>query len=74
MSCEVRVSGRSAGLLVVANGTRRGEPDELWSPSASGELGRRPLAPGGARHRDRWVGAQWHLAAQQDVDDSGGCH
>jgi hypothetical protein len=74
MRCEVRVLGRSAGLLVIANGTRRGEPDELWSPGASGVLGHRLLVPGGARHRDWWVGAQWHLAARQDADDSGGCH
>jgi hypothetical protein len=50
MSCEVWVSGGSAGPLVVTAGTWRGEPDELWSPGADGVLGRRPLAPGGARH------------------------
>jgi hypothetical protein len=58
MSCEVRASGGSAGPLVVTAGTWRGEPGELWSPGAGGVLGRKPLAPGGARRRDRWVAAR----------------
>jgi hypothetical protein len=64
MSCEVRASGGSAGPLVVTAGTWRGEPGELWSPGAGGVLGRKPLAPGGARRRDRWVVAQWLLVAR----------
>jgi hypothetical protein len=55
MSCEVRASGGSAGPLVIAAGTWRGEPDEMWSPDAGGVLGRRPLAPGRVRRRDRRV-------------------
>jgi hypothetical protein len=64
MSCEVRVSGGSAGPLVITVGTWQGEPDELWSPGTGVVLGRRPLMPRGARHRDRWVVAQWCLAAR----------
>jgi hypothetical protein len=55
MSCEVWASGRSAGPLVIVAGTWGGEPDDLWSPGVGGVLGRKPLAPGGASHRDRWV-------------------
>jgi hypothetical protein len=69
---EIRVSVAQTWTTLTA-GTWRGEPDELWSPGASGVLGRRPLAPGGARCRDRWVVAQWRLAARQDTDNSGGC-
>jgi hypothetical protein len=72
-SCEVRASGRSVGPLVIVAVTWRGEPDELLSPGASGVLGHKPLAPRGARRRDRWVVALWRLAARQDTDGSGGC-